>query len=139
MCLLTQATKEDETCPPIQGPSCGSLFPRLSAQSPQEKRYQPLPTIPCLPKDQWPAFFWKEKRPVALLPSSTKLMEPRPSGHPQHRAVWSLPRAEADTTGSPAPGLLAPSETMGRLRLWERRVSLQVNHPTENSNNTDDA
>lgn len=37
------------------------------------------------------------------------------------------------------PGLLTPSETRGRLCLWERRLSLQVNHPTENSNNMDDA
>ena len=134
-----QATKEDETFPPLQGPSCGSLFPRLSAQSPQEKQYQLLPTIPCLPKDQWPAFFWKEKRAVALLPSSTKLMEPRPSGSAPAQGSVVPASGRSWHHQQPCPRASRPPQTTGRLRLWERRVSLQVNHPTENSNNTDDA
>ena len=84
----------------------------------------------CLPEDQQASFFGEEKCPVALIPSSTKLAERGPS--PSPLAQGSLVPASRGSWHHCQPchqRLFNPSETRGRLCLWECRLSFQVNHP----------
>lgn len=120
---------------------CSSLFPSLSrsvssgtsatGHCQHSFLSSSLPhTGLCLPEDQQASFFWEEKCPVALIPSSTKLTERGPSHSPL--AQGSLVPASHGSWHHCQPchqRLLNLSETRGRLCLRERRLSFQFNHP----------